>query len=132
MRIGELAKVTGVSVETIRFYEAEGLLPEPRRGLNNYREYAMLHRERLQFIRHCRSLDMSLDDVKVLLQMTHEGDSQAHAAHRLVESQIAKVDERIRELNVLKKHLQELQSHCNGHHQGKACGILVSLGASED
>ena len=60
IRIGELAQRTGCEVVTVRFYEKEGLLPAPARSSGNYRLYSEAHIERLQFIRHCRSLDMSL------------------------------------------------------------------------
>ena len=63
MRIGELSKLSGVAVETIRFYENEGLIPKAARSMNNYRSYTEGHLKRLQFIRHCRSLDMSLEDI---------------------------------------------------------------------
>jgi DNA-binding transcriptional MerR regulator len=59
LKIGELAKQTGCLVETIRYYEGEGLLLEPARSEGNYRLYTDIHIERLQFIRHCRSLDMT-------------------------------------------------------------------------
>ena len=68
MHIGELARRTGIQVETIRYYEREGLLPEPARSDGNYRVYGPGHLEQLQFIRHCRSLDMSLDEVRTLLR----------------------------------------------------------------
>ena len=59
MRIGELARLTGTSAETIRYYEKEGLLPPPARTDANYRVYTQAHTERLVFIRNCRSLDMT-------------------------------------------------------------------------
>ena len=62
MRIGELAQRSGVAVETIRYYEAQGLLPAPLRLDNNYRNYTRKHLARLHFIRHCRLLDMSLEE----------------------------------------------------------------------
>lgn len=64
MKIGELAKVTQTQAETIRFYEREGLLTEPPRSNGNYRLYGQEHLERLAFIRHCRSLDMTLDEIR--------------------------------------------------------------------
>ena len=67
MQIKELAGATGVDVETIRFYEKEGLMPEPARLANGYRSYEPKHLERLSFIRHCRALDMALPDVRRLL-----------------------------------------------------------------
>src|SRR3546814_4748472 len=66
--IGELAKRTESTVETIRYDEKEGLLPEPSRSDGNYRLYGEEHIERLRFIRHCRTLDMALDDVRTLLR----------------------------------------------------------------
>ena len=67
IRIGELAQRTGCEVVTVRFYEKEGLLPAPARSSGNYRLYSEAHIERLQFIRHCRSLDMSLGEIRALL-----------------------------------------------------------------
>ena len=58
MRIRELAELTGNTPETIRYYEKQGLLPEPRRESNNYRQYGQIHVNRLDFIRHCRNLDI--------------------------------------------------------------------------
>ena len=60
MQIKELALATGVDVETIRYYEKQGLMPAPARRDNGYRDYAVAHLERLSFIRHCRALDMPL------------------------------------------------------------------------
>ena len=69
MKIGALAKRTGAeTVETIRYYEKEQLLPEPSRSSGNYRLYNEAHMDRLQFILHCRTLDMTLDEVRILLQ----------------------------------------------------------------
>ena len=67
MKIGELARRTGCQVETIRYYEREGLLPEPARSPGNYRLYGSAHVERLTFIRHCRALDMTLGEIRTLL-----------------------------------------------------------------
>ena len=74
MKIGELAERAGVQVETIRFYEREGLLQAAARSAGNYRIYESLHVQRLAFIRHCRSLDMTLDEVRVLLRLTDSPD----------------------------------------------------------
>ena len=67
MKIGELARLAGSNVETIRYYEREGLLPKPGRSEGNYRIYGPMHLERLTFIRHCRGLDMTLDEIRTLL-----------------------------------------------------------------
>lgn len=67
IKIGELAERTETTVETIRYYEKERLLPEPARSSGNYRLYNEEHMERLQFILHCRMLDMALDKVRLYL-----------------------------------------------------------------
>ena len=67
IRIGDLAKRSGCEVVTIRYYEKEGLLPKPARSGGNFRLYSDVHIERLQFIRHCRSLDMTLSEIRILL-----------------------------------------------------------------
>ena len=67
MRIRELAELTGNTPETIRYYEKQGLLPEPRRESNNYRQYGQIHVNRLDFIRHCRNLDIGLSEIRELL-----------------------------------------------------------------
>ena len=69
MRIGELATATGTTVETIRYYEKEGLLPAPERGLNNYRSYGPLQLERLRLIRNCRALDMTQEEIRAILSL---------------------------------------------------------------
>ena len=68
MKIGELATATQTPVDTIRYYEREGLLPAAPRSSGNYRLYRTEHVERLGFIRHCRSLDMTLREIRVLLR----------------------------------------------------------------
>ena len=69
MKIGELAAASDTSVETIRYYEREQLLPEPARSASNYRLYTQAHVERLAFIRHCRALDMPLNDIRQLIAL---------------------------------------------------------------
>lgn len=88
MKIGELAKATGTAIETIRFYEREELLPVTPRSEGNYRIYGAVHTERLAFIRHCRSLDMALDEIGVLSQnrrnFRHPSSSPATSASRSI------------------------------------------------
>lgn len=69
MRIGALAEVTGTLVEAIRFDEREGLLPPPARGENNCRRYLPAYVERLVFVWQCRSLDMTLDEIRALIEL---------------------------------------------------------------
>ena len=107
MRIGELAQRSGVAVETIRYYEAQGLLPAPLRLENNYRNYTNKHLARLHFIRHCRLLDMSLEEVGRLIDLQNKPGSDFSVVHETVDAHIRDIEDRIRELEELKRKLQE-------------------------
>ncbi|MBY0468110.1 MAG: Cd(II)/Pb(II)-responsive transcriptional regulator [Burkholderiaceae bacterium] len=127
MKIGELAQATATGVETIRFYEREGLLPSPARSSGNYRIYAPEHLERLAFIRQCRSLDMTLDEVRVLLRFKDAPQADCGDVNGLLEAHIAHVAYRIRELKALEHGLKRLRGQCGRSGQAKDCGILEGL-----
>ena len=127
IKIGELAKRTGATVETIRYYEKERLLPEPSRSSGNYRLYNEAHIERLQFILHCRTLDMTLDEVRVLLQYWDEPDKDCGNVNILLDEHIRTVEIRMNELKQLKKHLTALRQKCISEASTKSCGILNTL-----
>ena len=127
IKIGELAKRTGATVETIRYYEKEGLLPEPSRSAGNYRLYNDTHIERLQFILHCRTLDMTLDEVRVLLQYWDEPDRDCGNVDALLDKHIEAVEVRIEELMQLKQHLMDLRKKCLSSASAVSCGILNAL-----
>ena len=96
MKIGGLAEATGTPVETIRFYEREGLLPAPARSEGNYRLYTAAHAERLAFIRQCRHLDMTLDEVRALLRFRDAPSADCGAVNDLLDAHISHAAERIR------------------------------------
>ena len=128
MQIKELARATGVDVETIRFYEKEGLLPEPPRLDNGYRNYAQPQLERLSFIRHCRALDMPLVDVKRLLGFVDDPQGQGLHVDALVDEQLSRVRARLKSMRALEKQLLQLRSRCSGGQgEGGPCGILDEL-----
>ncbi|HIV71384.1 MAG TPA: Cd(II)/Pb(II)-responsive transcriptional regulator [Candidatus Aquabacterium excrementipullorum] len=127
MKIGELALATGTPVETIRFYEREGLLPAPGRSSGNYRIYDEDHVGRLAFIRHCRSLDMALDEVRVLLRFKDAPQDDCGEVNRVLDEHIGHVAHRIRELKALEKQLRALRSQCRAPEGRGACGILEGL-----
>ena len=126
MRIGDLARATAIPVETIRYYERVGLLPAPARTAGNYRAYDVAHLERLQFIRHCRGLDMSLDEVRELLDLRDAPDGCAQA-NALLEAHIGHVTGRIRELRQLERQLKALRQRCGEEASSRPCGILTGL-----
>lgn len=127
MKIGELAAATDTAVETIRFYEREGLLPAPVRSEANYRIYEESHVQRLQFIRHCRSLDMALDEVRLLLRYKDAPSEDCGAVNQLLDEHVEHVAQRIRELRSLQKQLVALRSQCQSARAAADCGILKDL-----
>jgi Cd(II)/Pb(II)-responsive transcriptional regulator len=125
--IGALARDTECPPETIRYYEREGLLPPASRTAGNYRLYGGAHLERLVFIRNCRSLDMTLDEIKQLLRFLDVPQSECGAAHALIDEHIAHIGERIAELEQLHGQLQALRRQCQPVGDAKKCGILDRL-----
>jgi Cd(II)/Pb(II)-responsive transcriptional regulator len=109
MRIGELAKATHCSVETIRYYEREGLLPTTTRSDGNYRNYTARHAERLRFVRNCRALDMVQGDIRELLNILDHPSDDCASVNKLVDRHFDRVQIRIRELESLRRQLAELR-----------------------
>jgi Cd(II)/Pb(II)-responsive transcriptional regulator len=120
MKIGELALAAQTQVETIRYYEREGLLPQAPRSEGNYRIYGPEHVERLAFVRHCRSLDMTLDEIRVLLRFKDEPQAECGEVNALLDEHIGHVATRIRELRQLEKQLKALREQCAGVHDAGA------------
>jgi Cd(II)/Pb(II)-responsive transcriptional regulator len=129
LKIGELAKRTDCQVETVRFYERQGLLPEPSRTEGNYRLYGERHVERLSFIRHCRSLDMTLDEIRTLLKFRDAPEKNCSDVNALLDAHIGHVAARIAELKLLEKQLTELRCLCEQASVARECGILNELAA---
>jgi Cd(II)/Pb(II)-responsive transcriptional regulator len=127
MQIKELARATGVDVETIRYYEKQGLMPKPARRDNGYRDYEASHLERLSFIRHCRALDMPLADVTRLLGLLDKPDAHCGDVDLLVDDQLTRVRARLKSMRALEKRLLQLRALCSGIHEGQNCGILDEL-----
>ncbi len=127
IKIGELARRAEVPVETIRYYEREGLLHKPIRSEGNYRLYTEVHRDRLSFIRHCRALDMTLDEIRKLLRVKDAPEDPCKEIDALLDAHIGHVIERIAELQRLKTQLKTLRAQCGSPRMSKDCGILTGL-----
>ena len=130
MKIGELATATGTPVETIRYYERDGLLPAPLRTEGNFRIYDETHRSRLTFVRHCRALDMNLDEIRVLLKFRDGTEGDCGEVNALLDEHIVHVQARIRELRDLDKDLRALRELCKEAQDPSQCGILNGLAES--
>lgn len=127
MKIGELARATGTRIETIRFYEREGLLPAPQRTDANYRIYSEAHVQRLAFIRNCRSLDMALEEIKVLLHFKDSPGEDCGAVNAMLDAHIGHVADRVQELQRLEQELRRLRAQCQQIQSSANCGILSGL-----
>ncbi|MAN50307.1 MULTISPECIES: Cd(II)/Pb(II)-responsive transcriptional regulator [unclassified Marinimicrobium] len=127
MRIGALAKKLGLPVETIRFWEKKGLLPEPSRTESNYRDYGDRDLMNLQFIRNCRGLDMSLDDIRQLIQLRSQRTEYCSSVNDLIDNRIAQVTIKIKTLQALEVQLRSLRQACAEGRSVEQCGILQGL-----
>ena len=130
LRIGEAARRTGVSAANIRYYEKEGLLAAALREDNDYRLYSEEDLHRLRFIRMCRAMDMSLEEVRSLMALDGHNPSDCEAASRTVEAHLEHVRQRLRELYALERTLQSLQAQCNG--QQAPCNLIAALHAQAE
>lgn len=130
MRIGELAAATGVDVETIRYYEREGLLVPAKRQANGYRAYGQAHLEQLSFVRHCRALDIPLADIRRLLGFLGTPGSDCGDIDQLIEAQLNRVRVRLQSMRALELQLCELRKRCDAHQAVAQCGILQELVAA--
>lgn len=126
LKIGELAKLSGCQVVTIRYYEKEGLLPQPERTSTNYRLYEDSDVERLHFIRRCRLHGMNLAEIRKLLAFKDHPTVSCAWVNDLVEKHIADVERQIASLQHLKTHLEALRHTCAGDHV-QGCGIIDTL-----
>jgi Cd(II)/Pb(II)-responsive transcriptional regulator len=127
MRIGDLAKLTGCQPETIRFYEAKGLLPPPLRTQANYRQYDASHTARLHFIRRCRALGISLPEVSALLGYQDQPERSCSGVNDLVDHQLSEIDRQIAELGALRAELSSLRARCDAVRPAGQCAILREL-----
>ena len=127
MRIGELARSAQTRADTIRFYERIGLLPKAARTASNYRTYSGIHVERLAFIRRCRGLDMSLDEIRELLKFCDEPHRKCGAVNELLDRHIVEVERRIHGLQKLARELRRLSTVCRSPAKAKDCEVLKAL-----
>jgi Cd(II)/Pb(II)-responsive transcriptional regulator len=128
MRIGELARLALCDVETVRFYEREGLLDEPARETNGYRSYAVTHVAQLNFIRHCRSLGIGLTDIRTLRRFQVDPSQPCDEVNQLIDCQIERIHQQIESMRVLEQQLRTLRDTCHAHDsRSSECGIMKNL-----
>ena len=131
LTIGKVAHQTGIGVETVRFYEREGLIDEPPRGSSGYRQYPETIISRILFIRRSKELGFTLSEIKELLSLRLEPSTTCADVKRRAEAKIADIEGKIRTLRRMKKSLKDLNESCQGRGPVTDCPILASLDSSQ-
>jgi HTH-type transcriptional regulator len=126
IKVNELSKRTGINLETIRYYEKQGILPEPKRQANGYRSYDEESVTQLIFIKNCRRLGFSLEDIKQLNELKFHTANHYHA-DKLVLKQLTLVEEKISQLQDIKTFLQSIA--ITEKHSESECKAMVGLQA---
>ena len=124
--IGALAKAAGTKVQTIRWYEQQGLMPRPARTAGGQRRYGEAEMRRLKFIRHGRELGFSLDDIRALLELADDPSAPCEAANALAERQLEEVRSRIARLRELEKELERMLRECPSG-EVRSCRVIEVL-----
>jgi len=127
LTIGKLARETGVKVVTIRYYEQIGLMPVTPRTDGNYRTYGLEHRRRLRFIRRCRDLGFTLDQIRDLLRLSSEKTQACAEVDSIAEQHRRAVEEKLADLTRLATELRRLSACCRGKGIIADCRIIEAL-----
>ena len=127
MKIGELSKRTGCSIQSIRYYEKEGLLSSTLRSEGNFRLYNDEAVKELNFILRCRSLDISLAEIKQLKDLKYKPNENCQDVNSIFDKHISLVDLKMKELRELKKQLKNLRDKCSDKNIVNECGIIQEL-----
>lgn len=125
-----MAQAGDCKVQTIRYYEEKGLLPEPRRSQGNQRVYSQAHYDRLRFIRHGRELGFSLERIRQILDLTDDAGKSCAQVDRIANEHLREVESKIRRLQSLRKELRRMISECKAD-QVAECHIIKVLANHE-
>ena len=131
MKIGEVAERGGVHLQTIRYYEREGLLPAPPRLASGYRLFTEDTVRRVRFIKRAQELGFTLSEIKELLTLRVNESRSSGEVRCIAEAKIADVDDKIRSLLGIKQALTHLTERCSGHGPASECPILESIDSDE-
>ncbi len=127
MTIGKLAEAASVNIQTVRYYERRGLIPEPARTASGYRQYAPDAIVRIRFIKRAQDLGFSLREIEDLLALRVHKDAACEAVEQKARTKIAVVDQKISELRALRGVLVELAAACETRQPTGDCPILEAL-----
>jgi DNA-binding transcriptional MerR regulator len=126
MTIGQIGRQVGLSVETIRFYERRGLIPEPGRTASGYRKYSQEAVGRLRFIKRARQMEFSLDEIAELLALRESSDSACVRVHKMAHDRMRHLREQLQRMQEAVETLRRMVDGCNGS-GGQGCRFLTAL-----
>lgn len=129
LSIGRVAKAAGVAIDTIRYYEREGLIPEPPRRASGYRAYSPDIVRRLRFIRSAKQLGFSLKEIGELLELRSHPQDERDEVREKARAKIEQINQRVEEMLAIRAELQALVTACQHEqaHGGDSCPILGAL-----
>jgi Hg(II)-responsive transcriptional regulator len=127
LKRGQLAKQTGVNPETIRYYENIGLLPKAARTENGYRIYSEEDIRRIKFIKRAKELGFTLKEIKELLELRFEDIGSCSDVRELAEEKLKDVEQKIKDLEKIKKILKQLIDQCPGKGSISQCPIVSTI-----
>ena len=133
MRIGQLAKQSNTSAETLRFYESEGLLPQPERLANGYRDYPPDTLQRIQFIKHAKAVGFTLREIQDLLSIQVAKEQHTcEEVKNLTRQKLNEIEQKLAQLHAIRDALQLIHQRCCGGSESAAhCSILGALESSQ-
>jgi Hg(II)-responsive transcriptional regulator len=132
MRTSQVAEQAGVNVQTLRYYERRGLLPEPPRGESGYRMYGPDAVHRVRFIKRAQELGFGLSEAESLLTLAAGGPENCEAARELAEAKVAELDRRVADLLAIRDSLQRLVATCVRPRAERECPLLHSIEEAAD
>lgn len=127
LRIGEVARQTGIGIETIRYYERKGLLAEPNRRPSGYRQYDEAVVDRLKFIRRTKELGFTLAEISELLDLWVHSDAECCQVRQKAREKIEEIEQKVKALNGMKRALKNLVEQCEQQGSLRECPLLDGL-----
>ncbi len=131
MQIGQLARQAGVPIDTVRYYERNGLLPTPSRRESGYRDYEVRDVSQLRFVRRAKALGFTLNEVRELLALSRRRGEDMAGFRAVATAKLADLDRKLAELGRVRQGLQSLLGECPGHGALGDCPILAALSGDE-
>lgn len=127
LRIGEVARLAAVNIQTLRYYERRGILDKPERSRSGYRQYPVETVELVRTIKRAQKLGFSLDEIERLLTIREGGNGACTKARDIAANKLELLNERIEQLADVKSTLEELIRDCQPRRPAEDCGVLTAI-----